>query len=239
MIPPTSIDGTDITGATIDGTDVQEITVDGDTVFSAGPAANVVDNFEDAPVGPYATGQGIADIYTGDTGIASRSTAEVFEGSKSLELSRPSATGRDAISSTTGLPRYPQRGETFEVRVNEPPGTSSECHVLFGVVTETSFSNIDCYAIRLGGNNMLLRRLDNGSFAPTLDTTSVSFPGDEWMKLQIDWGSNDLIDVTLFDASGSQIGNVSATDSTYANASGIGFESFDAGDYYFDSFEVV
>jgi len=37
MMPPTSIDGTDITGATIDGTDVQEITVDGDTVFTAGP----------------------------------------------------------------------------------------------------------------------------------------------------------------------------------------------------------
>jgi len=34
-MPPTSIDGTDITGATIDGTDVTEITVDGDTVFSA------------------------------------------------------------------------------------------------------------------------------------------------------------------------------------------------------------
>jgi len=33
---PTSIDGTDITGATIDGTDVTEITVDGDVVFSAG-----------------------------------------------------------------------------------------------------------------------------------------------------------------------------------------------------------
>jgi len=38
MIPPTSIDGTDITGATIDGTEVTEITVDGDTVFSAGPS---------------------------------------------------------------------------------------------------------------------------------------------------------------------------------------------------------
>jgi len=34
-MPPTSIDGTDITGATIDGTDVQEITVDGQTVFTA------------------------------------------------------------------------------------------------------------------------------------------------------------------------------------------------------------
>jgi hypothetical protein len=33
--PPTSIDGTDITGATIDGQEVQEITVDGQTVFKA------------------------------------------------------------------------------------------------------------------------------------------------------------------------------------------------------------
>jgi len=38
MIPPTSIDGTDITGATIDGTDVTEITVDGQTVFTAVPS---------------------------------------------------------------------------------------------------------------------------------------------------------------------------------------------------------
>jgi len=35
--PPTSIDGTDITGATIDGQQVQEITIDGQTVFTALP----------------------------------------------------------------------------------------------------------------------------------------------------------------------------------------------------------
>jgi len=40
---PTSIDGTDITGATIDGTDVTEITVDGQTVFSA--ETIIEDNF--------------------------------------------------------------------------------------------------------------------------------------------------------------------------------------------------
>jgi len=34
-MPPTSIDGTDITGATIDGQDVEEITIDGQTVFNA------------------------------------------------------------------------------------------------------------------------------------------------------------------------------------------------------------
>jgi len=38
MTPPTSIDGTDITGATIDGQDVQEITIDGQTVFASIPA---------------------------------------------------------------------------------------------------------------------------------------------------------------------------------------------------------
>jgi len=42
--PPTSIDGTDITGATIDGTKVQEITVDGDTVFIAGPPDTALDH---------------------------------------------------------------------------------------------------------------------------------------------------------------------------------------------------
>jgi len=40
---PTSIDGTDITGATIDGQDVEEITVDGQTVFTAGPSNPVAE----------------------------------------------------------------------------------------------------------------------------------------------------------------------------------------------------
>jgi hypothetical protein len=40
--PPTSIDGTDITGATIDGQNVEEITIDGQTVFTA--AADIPNN---------------------------------------------------------------------------------------------------------------------------------------------------------------------------------------------------
>jgi len=44
---PTSIDGTDITGATIDGSDVTEITVDGQTVFNAVNFPGVVDRNPD------------------------------------------------------------------------------------------------------------------------------------------------------------------------------------------------
>jgi len=44
--PPTSIDGTGISGATIDGQEVQEITVDGQTVFEAiPPGAFELDNY--------------------------------------------------------------------------------------------------------------------------------------------------------------------------------------------------
>jgi len=45
--PPTSIDGTDITGATIDGQEVIEITVDGDRVFRAEEDAIFSDDFRD------------------------------------------------------------------------------------------------------------------------------------------------------------------------------------------------
>ena len=47
MIPPISIDGTDITGATIDGIEVDEITVDGTPVFTAGPDAVFAGSFDD------------------------------------------------------------------------------------------------------------------------------------------------------------------------------------------------
>jgi len=55
-MPPTSIDGTDITGATIDGTDVQEITVDGQTVFTAGfsppDSADIINHYPFDVYGP-------------------------------------------------------------------------------------------------------------------------------------------------------------------------------------------
>jgi len=77
MIPPTSIDGTDITGATIDGTDVQEITVDGDTVFAAVPdipqsglvhqyIAGNISGADGDPVTNWADEKGSADLSTGD-----------------------------------------------------------------------------------------------------------------------------------------------------------------------------
>jgi len=65
-MPPTSIDGTDITGATIDGTDVTEITVDGQTVFSGIPASVVLQYFATT----YSQGDGTWEDDAGDANMS-------------------------------------------------------------------------------------------------------------------------------------------------------------------------
>jgi len=79
---PTSIDGTDITGATIDGTDVQQITIDGDTVFSAG------DDLTPNEVSHYRFEQNVLDSFGDNDGSLSgasfNTTSE--EGNFSLDV---------------------------------------------------------------------------------------------------------------------------------------------------------
>jgi hypothetical protein len=58
--PPTSIDGTDITGATIDGQEVQEITIDGQTVFTGIPDAGELQARYDATALSQSDGQAVS-----------------------------------------------------------------------------------------------------------------------------------------------------------------------------------
>jgi len=84
MIPPTSIDGTDITGATIDGTDVQEITVDGQTVFTSTtphPSGKVawyaIDTSSTSVVADLTGNNSDATV---QSGISSVSDSDLYEG---------------------------------------------------------------------------------------------------------------------------------------------------------------
>jgi len=71
--PPTSIDGTDITGATIDGQDVEEITVDGQTVFAA---SNPIENFETGNLNNYSS-----------SSVFFVQSSDAFEGTFAMETS--------------------------------------------------------------------------------------------------------------------------------------------------------
>jgi len=90
-MPPTSIDGTDITGATIDGQDVQEITVDGQTVFTAAtplPTAGLLHRYD-------------ASELTGETDGQNVNTLPDLQGSN--DLSR-TGTVQYATNAINGLP---------------------------------------------------------------------------------------------------------------------------------------
>jgi len=95
---PTSIDGSDITGATIDGQDVSEITVDGQTVFEAGPdipdgPAYLIDDWDDNKLQNRdgtitSTHNGVPSVYRPEWTILSGS---------------PTATGGQFVSTIGGI----------------------------------------------------------------------------------------------------------------------------------------
>jgi len=112
MMPPTSIDGTDITGATIDGTDVTEITVDGQTVFTAGPGlSTLVDGFENGNLSNYTVNRQSASV---------DSTAPVFDGSFSFKT----GDGNPVVVSNPGdgLNYYPEAGDKINYYAHPIPG---------------------------------------------------------------------------------------------------------------------
>ena len=79
---PTSIDGTEITGATIDGQDVSEITVDGETVFTAIPDSGVLRyRFEQNLIDDFGTNNGTDNTSAGyRTLSAEGSFAKSYDG---------------------------------------------------------------------------------------------------------------------------------------------------------------
>jgi len=215
MIPPTSIDGTDITGATIDGTDVQEITVDGDTVFSA---IQVIDDFNDTDFSEY----------SGDTGNLSQSTTTVKEGSGSAEFFQPSGSNIE-VTSTSGLENYPEAGDTFRYFVRQDVDTdSSRVSHQFGV------QGTDSYSIDFRPNSNEIR------FSSTYDsgnnlTINTTLNANEWYEIEVDWGTNGTFTIDAFDDTGSRLNNFPGTTTDnnqttggigIVNKSPFGFSSF-------------
>jgi len=229
-MPPTSIDGTDITGATIDGTDVQEITVDGQTVFSAAVDIldSVVDNFEDAqadPAGVYETGQTLDDYYSGFDGASLvsvsgdhvRQTNTVFAGAQALEMNSGGASTGIVSHSGDGLNRYFQQGETLEARVYHN-GTSTTlgraAFIYFGVPSNDSPRTNGFRAEAKAGDDSTIRlgKFSGGSFSE-LDSVNIAPPNEQWTRWEIEWALNDTITFTVEEDDGTQVDSLSVTES--------------------------
>jgi len=219
---PTSIDGTDITGATIDGTDVTEITVDGDVVFSSGPDfLSIVDDFED----------GNLNEYVGATsGFTVQSNEEVFNGSNALK--RFDSTGTNRIVSQSGLANYPQQGQEFGWFVYVPSASLSS-----NVVSQISWgqqstdgTGTDGYItqIRPAQSKYVLGR-GGSSLGNQTNNTNVTWSNfaDRWLEERITWDTDGSMTAEIYDGEkdngASLIASLSFSDTTHSSG-GIGFE---------------
>jgi hypothetical protein len=175
---------------------------------------------------------GAISDFGGDTGSFSVQSTQVYQGSFALEGSATSS--RDLISDTDARV---EQGHTYSTRVRYSSG-SDDWHVLFGTTGEdTSF---DSYGIgAYDGGIFRISKIDDGRH--TSDFATTSFDGsayaDEWLRLEWTWETDGTITATLYDSAGSQIAQLSATDTTYTSG-GIGFRIYD-GTVYWDNHEYL
>jgi len=220
MIPPTNIDGTDITGATIDGQDVQEITVDGDTVFTA---TTVVDDFNDNDMAEY-----------NNLGGQSLVTSPVFEGSHALELTN----GMNDVFSLPGdgLQNYPQKGSIIEWYFNLD-GNSGQ--PIFGFGTQDADNTYWAIPDGKNKNQIFITIYQNGSPDNNAFSTPAP-PATGWFKNRVIWddgtlgGSDNDITYEMYDTSDNLLGSGTLNDSTFANESGIDLQHSSNGPSYID-----
>jgi len=169
---PTSIDGTDITGATIDGTDVTEITVDGQTVFTAGP-----------PVFGFESGD--FTNWGGSTSQKSVVSSPVTEGSFAAQigvdsdetiylsnqvLSRPFTVKCDVFHTTTD-----KFGEAFRFTFHD---------------TQSSINtNFTGYTFKIGGrDDVILLEASNQSAS----TKSMTVPRGSYSELVMEFTTSNV-----------------------------------------------
>jgi len=205
---PTSIDGTDITGATIDGTDVQEITVDGQTVFTAGPT--IVDDFEDNNLNEY-------NFMVGPTPSVNSSIPKI--GSFCLQQPSGSSFGKISSFPGDGLANYISPGNDFSYYVR----TDGDIRATFAFNVDSDAGTAKTF------NGMLITFVADQNFfglfdevGSTDDFASPSINQNQWYKVEVTNQSGD-VDVELYD--GTSLLTTVSLNSTSPTGSGIGFIS--------------
>lgn len=184
----------------------------------------IVDSYEDGDI----------NEYSGDTGsfsVSSPNSPSAVEGSNVLE-----STASGQINSASGLDNYLSKGDSpAEIHIYLTSG-SNDVEIFYGLENESSSFPADVYRIRLdaGNGNLLLIERSGGSNNQLDADTSVSFPTGEWLRLKIEWQSDDSHAVTLYDSNDNQVGNQLTATSTANSGSGVGYRESSGNTAYYD-----
>lgn len=183
--------------------------------------STVVEDFEDGDLSEYTFDRGSSG--------ASVVSAPVEGGSYALEYS---GTSTEAIS-TSGLDAYPSAGDSFTYWVRGTGGADMT-NFAYGAQDHTNryFVRVNVAEDRL----KLCRYKSAETDLVRKDVTGFTLSQDAWYRVDVDWGTDGTHTATLFDSSGSQLADVTMSDSTWTSG-GIGFDAYlsSGQSVYFDS----
>ena len=166
------------------------------------------------------------DEYGGSTGDFSITTSTVYEGSRALTNDSGTFAG---INSTSGLERYPSRGDELHVYFTN---ASDDNFVSFNFFSQSETDNPERYAVGLSGvdGNLTLWRQQGGTL-DTLASDSSTQQISGWYRAEISTDSTTVYADLYDDSSNSLLGSVQASDTTYSSG-GIGFRSAGNGEVW-------
>ena len=198
------------------------------TTSSSTQTFTAADDFDDGNISEY----------TGDTGLFTAGGSFAYGGGFGLDTS-----GFEGSRATDGIFRSDvtvSQGEIIRYKqyVDTGVGSSDEACTLFGVQNPGT-DNLN-YAVCLeqfGVDRMSLVKdaesTDTYGGVTVLASTTVTY-ATGWYSVEIDWQTDDTIDVTLFDSSGTVAATTTATDATYTSGGiGVTYWGFNGG---WDSF---
>jgi hypothetical protein len=158
--------------------------------------STIVDNFEDGDISEFG----------GDTNKFSTTTSTVYNGTYALEADPPGSL--KTIESTSGLPTYPQEGDTFAYNFY-PTDFANQQYVAGIAFGESSSGNN--YAVSVtetgGQTDTFELVVDNGLSTSASSTFSLST--NQWYEVNIDWTSTDVAANITNPSNGNVIATVS------------------------------
>ena len=170
---------------------------------------NLIDDFEDQSLDDY-------DAMPSDEPQFAFVTSPVANGTYALQCEYTGST--EKMVSTSGLNAYPAQGDTF--RFNMQFSTGAFSGLYYGLQDE-----YHKYLIRPNsgaGAFQLYLETGQGAWTPLDEQTGITIPTGEMMEIEVDWQATTTC--TLYNAAGSQLAQVSTTDTTWTSG-GIGLES--------------
>lgn len=184
---------------------------------SASDPSNVFDTYEDFE------DNDITD-YTGDNSLFATAGTLVYGGGYSLDASpNPNAKATDGIG-TGSRTVYQGNIIRYMQYVDTSAGSGDEACTMFGVTG--SVVNNQNYGVCLeqfGTDRVSLVKnvVNTDSTGTKLATTTITY-STGWYEVEVDWQTNNTIDVSVYNSAGTLVATTSAVDSTYSTG-GIGF----------------